>query len=151
MSISTQKKNIFKRFVKQTLFSLLGTATDTVVLWILSDFVFNGYAAEYIISPIISFECANVVNFFICSNWIWNEQTKDSSKLTVFKRFIGFNISYTGTFFLKLGLIQLIKLLAGWDVVWCNLVALMISGIANFILNEKVVFRFKGTDSGRRQ
>lgn len=143
MRIDSEKKGIITRFVKQTLFSLLGTATDTTVLWLLSSFVFNGYTGEYVISPIISFECANVVNFFICSRWVWGERTKGCSKLTVLKRFIGFNLSYTGTFLLKLGLIQLIKLITDWNVVWCSLIALMISGIVNFILNEKVVFRLK--------
>ncbi|MDO5322144.1 MAG: GtrA family protein [Bacteroidia bacterium] len=122
---------------------MLGTATDTLVLWLLSHFILKGYAGEYVISPIISFECANVVNFFICSRWVWGERTKDCSRSTTFKRFIGFNLSYTGTFLLKLGLIQVIGLLSGWDVVWCNLIALMISGIVNFIMNEKVVFSSK--------
>lgn len=143
MEISPEKKGMIVRFAKQTLFSLLGTATDTLVLWIFSHFILKGYAGEYIISPIISFECANVVNFLICSRWVWGERTKDYSKTTAFKRFIGFNLSYTGTFLLKLGLIQLIKLLFGWDVVWCNLIALMISGIVNFIMNEKVIFKRK--------
>lgn len=143
MEISQEKKEMFIRFVKQTLFSLLGTATDTLVLWIFSHFILNGYAGEYIISPIISFECANVVNFFICSRWVWGERTRDFSRSTIFKRFIGFNLSYSGSFLLKLGLIQLIKLLLGWDVVWCNLIALMISGLVNFVMNEKVIFRKK--------
>lgn len=136
-----EKVEIVRRFVKQTLFSLLGTGTDTVVLWFLSHYVFHAYTGQYVISPIISFECANIVNFFICSRWVWGERTRGCSALTVFRRFIGFNLSYTGTFFLKLGLIQLIKILLGWGVVWCNLIALMISGIVNFIMNEKVVFR----------
>lgn len=143
MEISPEKKQMFIRFVKQTLFSLLGTATDTLVLWIFSHFILNGYAGEYIISPIISFECANVVNFFICSRWVWGERTRDFSRSTIFKRFIGFNLSYSGSFLLKLGIIQLIKLLLGWDVVWCNLIALMISGLVNFAMNEKVIFRKK--------
>lgn len=142
MEISQEKRGIIMRFVKQTLFSLLGTATDTFVLWLLSHFIFKGYTGQYVISPVISFECANIVNFFICSRWVWGARTKEFSRITVLKRFIGFNLSYTGTFLLKLGLIQLIKLISGWNVVWCNLIALMISGIANFIMNEKVVFRF---------
>lgn len=141
MKISLEKREMIIRFVKQTLFSLLGTATDTVVLWLLSHFVFSGYVGQYVISPIISFECANIVNFFICSRWVWGARTKGLSRNTVLRRFIGFNLSYTGTFLLKLGLIQLVKLLSGLSVVWCNLIALMISGIVNFIMNEKVVFR----------
>ena len=143
MKISPEKKGIITRFVKQTLFSLLGTATDISVLWFLSHVIFSGYTGQYIISPIISFECANVVNFFICSRWVWGERTKDYSKLSVFTHFLGFNLSYSSTFLLKLGLIQVIKFLLDWDVVWCNIIALMISGIVNFIMNEKVLFRAK--------
>lgn len=142
MKIDSVKKGMIDRFVKQTLFSLFGTATDTIVLWLLSRFVFSGYTGVYIISPVISFECANVVNYFTCSHWVWGECTKNCSKYTVFKHFLGFNLSYTGTFFLKLGLIQLINLFFKWGVVWCNLIALMITGIVNFIVNEKVVFKF---------
>jgi putative flippase GtrA len=29
----------------------------------------------------------------------------------------------------------------GWDVLICNILALCVSGIANFVLNEHVVFR----------
>lgn len=143
MENSTGKKGVLVRFVKQTLFSLLGTGTDTLVLWLFSHYILTGYAGQYIISPIISFECANIVNFFICSRWVWGERTRDYSGFTLFKRFIGFNLSYTGSFLLKLGLIQLIKHLFDWDVVWCNLIALMIAGIVNFIMNEKVIFRGK--------
>ena len=44
-----------KRLGKHTAVSLLGTATDTLVLWFLSSVVFKSYVGEYIISPIISF------------------------------------------------------------------------------------------------
>lgn len=45
------------------------------------------------------------------------------------------------TFMLKMGLLLLLKLLFGWDVVICNLSALCISGVVNFVMNDRVIFR----------
>lgn len=54
------------RYLKFASTSVAGTITDTLVLWILSDLVFaDSYWGEYIVSPVISFQCAVVVNFTI--------------------------------------------------------------------------------------
>ena len=37
----------------------------------------------------------------------------------------------------------LLERLFSWDVLWCNLTAMCFSGLINFTLNEKVVFRLK--------
>ena len=58
--------DLLKRYLKFAGTSLAGTLADTFVLWLLSDQVFNrGYWGEYIVSPIISFQCAVAVNFII--------------------------------------------------------------------------------------
>lgn len=75
MENSTGKKGVLVRFVKQTLFSLLGTGTDTLVLWLFSHYILTGYAGQYIISPIISFECANIVNFIMNEKVIFRGKT----------------------------------------------------------------------------
>ena len=38
---------------------------------------------------------------------------------------------------------MLFERLLGWDVVWCNLLALCFSGVYNFVMGEKVIFRKK--------
>lgn len=132
-----------KRLAKHTLFSLLGTATDTLVLWFLSSLVFKSYVGEYIISPIISFECATLVNFLSSSKLVWKDRMKGLSLGSYFKHFLGFNASYAGVFLLKMALLLGLERLSGWDVVWCNLIAVSICGFINFFMNEKVIFRPK--------
>ena len=132
-----------KRLAKHTLFSLLGTATDTLVLWFLSSLVFKSYVGEYIISPIISFECATLVNFLSSSKLVWKDRMKGLSLGSYFKHFLGFNASYAGVFLLKMALLLGLERLSGWDVVWCNLIAVTICGFINFFMNEKVIFRPK--------
>ena len=132
-----------KRLAKHTLFSLLGTATDTLVLWFLSSLVFKSYVGEYIIAPIISFECATLVNFLSSSKLVWKDRMKGLSLGSYFKHFLGFNASYAGVFLLKMALLLGLERLSGWDVVWCNLIAVTICGFINFFMNEKVIFRPK--------
>lgn len=132
-----------KRLAKHTLFSLLGTATDTLVLWLLSSLVFKSYVGEYIISPIISFECATLVNFLSSSKLVWRDRMKGQSLGSYFKHFLGFNASYAGVFLLKMALLLGLERLSGWDVVWCNLIAVTICGFINFFMNEKVIFKSK--------
>ena len=58
--------------------------------------------------------------------------------------YAGYNLSCTGTFLIKMGALLLIERFSGgWDVLICNILALCVSGIANFVLNEHVVFRKK--------
>ena len=132
-----------KRLAKHTLFSLLGTATDTLVLWLLSSLVFKSYVGEYIISPIISFECATLVNFLSSSKLVWKDRMKGQSLGSYFKHFLGFNASYAGVFLLKMALLLGLERISGWDVVWCNLIAVTICGFINFFMNEKVIFKSK--------
>ena len=129
------------RFTKHTIFSLAGTATDTLVLWLCSHFLFNGYAMENILAPFISFECANVVNFILSSKFVFGDRNAGLPFRTIFKRFLEFNLSYTTTFFAKMVLLLAVQALTKWDVVICNLLALCATGILNFFLNDKVIFK----------
>ncbi|MCQ2184522.1 MAG: GtrA family protein [Bacteroidales bacterium] len=140
-----KKSVIAKRFAKHTTFSLFGTATDTLVLWIFSHFILEGtYVGENVISPAISFECGNIVNFLISSCIVWPDRMKGKSRKSKYKHFLAYNLSYTSVFFLKMGLLQFfIWITRGWDVVVCNIFALMVAGIANFVINDLVIFKNK--------
>lgn len=130
-----------KRLGKHTAVSLLGTATDTLVLWFLSSVVFKSYVGEYIVSPIISFECATLVNFLSSSKLVWRERMQGENLKSYLKHFLKFNASYAGVFFLKMLLLLGLERLTRWDVVWCNLIAVTICGFINFFMNEKVIFK----------
>ena len=65
---------ILRRVPKFVLGNLIGTLVDTFVLWVFSHFVFDGYVGEVIISPVISFECAVLVNFLLSYHFIWRDR-----------------------------------------------------------------------------
>jgi putative flippase GtrA len=100
----------------------------------------KGYVGEYIISPVISFECAVLSNYIFSYFGIWKERRATG---TFFKTYIIYNISSSLVFLMKLGIILLLERLLDWNVVLCNLAALCLSGIINFFLNELVIFRKK--------
>ena len=132
---------LIKRLPKFIGANILGTAIDTVLLWLLSQHIFKGYVGEYIISPIISFECAVLSNFLFSYFGIWKDRAGKYDTKGFIRKYAIYNMSSSVVFILKMGILLCIELLAGWNVVVCNLVALCISGIVNFSLNEWVIFR----------
>ena len=76
------------RYIKFAGTSVIGTIVDTLVLWVLSDFVFTrGYWGEYIISPVISFQCAVAVNFTISYFYVWKDRTRKRNDVST-RRFL---------------------------------------------------------------
>lgn len=129
------------RIPKYVLVSAAGTVVDTAVLWLVSHHVFHSFAGEYLLSPFISFECAVLFNF-ICSFFlIWKDRMDIGNARTFISRYLLYNLSCTMTFLLKMGLLLFFKFLFGWDVVICNLTALCVSGIVNFVMSDRVIFR----------
>lgn len=136
---------LLKRYLKYAGTSIAGTIVDTIVLWLLSDYVFSGfYWGQYILSPIISFQCAVITNYTIFYFYVWRDRTKvDRRKRSFIRRFFAYDLSCSMIFMLRLGILVLIEKVSGWDVVFCNLAAMCFSGILNFILNNVVIFRLK--------
>jgi len=127
------------RFLKYSGTSLVGTLVDTLVLWILSDLVFTkGYWGEYVVSPAISFQCAVITNFLISYFYVWKDRKKTRNP---FLTFLYYDLSCTAVFLLRLGFLLLVERIFGWDVVICNLVAMCVTGIINFVMNNQVIFR----------
>ena len=135
------------RYVKFAGTSVVGSIVDTLVLWILSDLVFSrGYWGEYIISPLISFQCAVSVNFMISYFYVWKDRTRKRSDASVrrfFRLYGAYNLSSSAVFLFRLGVLLLIERFFGWDVVICNLVAMCFSGIINFSINNLLIFKKK--------
>ena len=127
------------RFLKYSGTSLAGTLVDTFVLWILSDLVFTkGYWGEYVVSPAISFQCSVITNFLISYFYVWKDRKKSRNP---FLTFLYYDLSCTAVFLLRLGFLLLVERIFGWDVVICNLVAMCVTGIINFVMNNQVIFR----------
>ena len=135
------------RYAKFAGTSVVGSIIDTLVLWLLSDLVFSkGYWGEYIISPLISFQCAVAVNYTISYFYVWKDRTRkrpDASVRRFFKLYGAYNLSNSAVFLFRLGILLLIERFTGWDVVICNLVAMCCSGIINFAINNLVIFKKK--------
>ena len=139
--------NLLIRYAKFAGTSAVGSVVDTLVLWLLSDLVFTkGYWGEYIISPLISFQCAVAVNFTISYFYVWKDRTRkrpDASVRRFFKLFGAYDISVSVVFLFRLGVLLLIERFTGWDVVICNLIAMCFSGIINFTVNNLLIFKKK--------
>ena len=133
------------RYLRFALSTLAGTAVDMLVLWLCSDYLFKGhYWGEYLLSPFLSFECAVLTNFVIAYFSVWKDRISARTVRSFLRHYAGYNLSCTGTFLIKMGVLLLIERFSGgWDVLICNLLALCVSGIVNFVLNEYVVFRNK--------
>ena len=127
--------------------SAVGSVVDTLVLWLLSDLVFTkGYWGEYIISPLISFQCAVAVNFTISYFYVWKDRTRkrpDASVHRFFRLFGAYNLSSSVVFLFRLGVLLIIEMFTGWDVVICNIAAMCFSGIINFTVNNLLIFKKK--------
>ena len=143
-------RRVLIRYLKFMGTSVVGTIVDTLVLWILSDFVFTkGYWGEYVISPVISFQCALTANFLISYFYVWKDRTAVSGASTkrFFKLYFAYNLSGSAVFLLRLGALLIIEKFTGWDVVICNLLAMCVSGVLNFIINNMFIFKNKKTSA----
>lgn len=67
-------RELAKKAPKFILSNALGTVVDTAVLWLFSEHVFESYFGEYVVSPVISFECAVFVNFLCSWFFIWKDR-----------------------------------------------------------------------------
>lgn len=133
-------KDILIKIPKFIASNALGTVVDTAVLWLFSHFVFENYVGDYLISPLISFECAVFTNFLCSFFFIWKDRV-DRRPHYFFRKYLFYNLSSTGVFLIKMGFLLLAELITGWNVVICNLIALCFSGTLNFTMGEWVIFR----------
>jgi putative flippase GtrA len=129
------------RFAKFVVSRLLGTLVDTLVLWVISRYVFFSYVGQYVVAPAISFEVAMFHNYVLSYFYIWHKNIPLKIPRDFFTRLITYNISSLLGFFVKMGFLILLERLFGWDVLICNILALLVSGFVNFFLAERVVFR----------
>ena len=120
-----------------------GTLIDTLVLWLFSAFVFDTYVGDYIISPIISFEVAVLCNFFSSYFLIWKNRVSKRNFRSFIRHYLGYNLTSSGVFVIKMGFLLLFELLFSWNVIICNLLALCISGSINYAISEWIIFKQK--------
>lgn len=127
--------------------NIAGTAAELAVLFALSEYVYVSYAGDYLLAPFISFECAVLVNFLCSFFFVWKDRIRGGGFRYLVRKYIIYNLSSTGTFVIKMGILLLFEAIFGWDVLFCNIAALCFSGILNFVLGEWVVFRKRKSDA----
>ena len=132
------------RYLKFMLSTLAGTAVDCAVMWLLAERLFKeNEMAQLFIAPSVSFECAVFTNYVLAYFFVWKDRVKDRSLRNFFLRFFPYNVSCIAAFLIKMIPFVLIRHFARLNVVVCNLLALVVSGLFNFIMNEWVIFRKK--------
>ena len=153
MIASTRKKaaELLMRFAVFSITSGAGTLVDLGLHWWLSSsFYQDKYWWGFWVSPVISFEAAVLTNFLIAYYLVWKERISQRDTRSFFRHYAGYNATATGVFCVKLVIMQGFHLLfvtLGWfqgttyEPVLCNLLAMCLSGILSFVLNEFVVFR----------
>ena len=129
-----------RTYIEFVVSRLFGTGVDTFVLWICSKFIFHDYWGIYVVSPVISFEFAVFSNFVCSYYWIWKERITNKNIKDFTYRFLIFNFSSVLGFLVKMLFLLLFQKIFGWNVVYCNLAALLISGLFNYFLAETIVF-----------
>lgn len=125
--------NLWGNVVSLGVFDYVGIAILLILIVIyVQSFVADakGYAK---VDPVRKWVCS----FF----FIWKDRMDIGNARAFMSRYLLYNMSCTMTFLLKMGLLLFFKFLFGWDVVICNLVALYVSGIVNFVMSDRVIFR----------
>ena len=132
------------RYLKFMLSTLGGTAVDCGVMWLLAEVLFA--ESEFVglfVAPTVSFECAVLTNYTLAYFFVWKDRVGERSARGFWTRFLPYNASCIAAFLIKMVPFVLIRHFAGLNVVICNLIALIFSGIFNFVMNEWVIFRKK--------
>ena len=130
------------RVGKFFLTNFIGTTIDTIVIFIFKEWVFHSYFFVYIITPIIGFEIAAINNYTISFFWVWKDRTVKKPKAFL-KSFLPYNLTVSSVFGVRLILIVIISKIVKLDVVFCNLIALIFSGLLNYFGLDKLIFRKK--------
>jgi putative flippase GtrA len=113
-------------------------------MWLLAEKLFTeNEMAQLFIAPSVSFECAVFTNYVLAYFFVWKDRVKGHSLRNFFLRFFPYNVSCIAAFLIKMIPFVLIRHFAGLNVVACNLLALAVSGLFNFFMNEWVIFRKK--------
>lgn len=134
-------KGLAIRFIKFALTSLVGAGVDFVLVWFLDEYLFSGYVMEYVVAPVISFEASVLVGFTANYYLIWYDRIEVHDSSAYLKRLAGYNLSCIGVFLIKMGLLLLLERCFGWKAFVCNIIARMLSGLLNFVMGEKVIFK----------
>ena len=136
-------KEVLFRFVKFAGSSLVGGMVDILLVWLLSGYLFDGYWGRVVLAPVLSFESSVLVGFTFCWFFVWNDRIVSGTREDFVKHLLAYNASNIGVFGIRMLLVVLIEQTQGGNLVIINLVSRMLSGLLNFIISDKLIFKNK--------
>jgi putative flippase GtrA len=126
------------RFGRFVLVNASGTLLETVVLWALSR-AWPSFGGSYLAAPVLAFECALLSNYTLSYVWVWRGQVAGTAADWA-SRLAPYHAGCAGVFLGRLGLVAAAGALLGVDVVLANFGALLLSGLASFGVQQRLVF-----------
>lgn len=133
---------MFLRYLKYALSTVAGTAVETLIIWLLADFVLtDGSLWRDIVVPFIGFECALMTNYVLAYTIVWRSIITERSRRDFLRRLPAYHASCLTSFLLKMPVLLLITRIFGLHLVYSNFISLAIVGFVTFLLNDRLVFR----------
>jgi putative flippase GtrA len=125
---------IVARFVRFNVVSGLGIGVQLLTLWLLS----RAAHVEAVVAAAVAVAVAVVHNFLWHRYWTWADRRATPGRRS-FMQFVAANgaVSLTGNVMAAAWLVEY----AGMAPVLASLVAIVVTGLANFWLGDRVVFR----------
>jgi len=123
--------------VRYNAIGLMGLGLQLILLYFLTQFVH----LNYFVATLFAVQCALIHNFLWHQRWTWKENAVRSKKESVM-RFVRFNSS-SGTLAIisNLGFTALLFQVVHLPIVVCNLMAIGICNVANFLFANTFVFQ----------
>lgn len=131
--IAVRRPRWLRKLMRYFISTMGGITAETILLWVLSDYVWPDWELGIsIIAPTLGFELCLLVNYSMVRYFVWRERQPSLWR---------FHVSNGSVYVVKMTLLLIIRYIAGFDIVWCNFLAMGMAGLINFILNDRVVFR----------
>ena len=128
---------ILRKWVRYNAIGLMGLGLQLILLFLLTRFVH----LNYFVATLFAVQCALIHNFLWHQRYTWKENVVCSKKESVM-RFVRFNSS-SGTLAIisNLGFTALLVQIVHLPLVVCNLMAIGICNVANFLFANNFVFQ----------
>jgi putative flippase GtrA len=126
------------RFLRFNAVGALGIGVQIAVLWVLA----GALHVHYLIATAVAIEASVLHNFFWHLRWTWAPQDAGDRRHHVFFRCVAFHagnglVSMLGS----LALMPLFVGQLGVHYVLANLMAIACTGLVNFLLGDRLIFR----------
>lgn len=122
-----------RKLVRYAFSTIGGISAETLLLWVLAHYVWRDWEVGIsIIAPTLSFELCLLVNYCTAKYLVWRDR-----KSSLWR----FHISNISVFIVKMMFLVALRYFSGVDIVLCNIAAMGVAGLINFVLNDRIVFR----------